>query len=438
MARPSKIDPILRDLDPSCCYTVAEIVSRARLDGSLTLVYPDLETRLAVARAKKAVFSYIHRHNLEPTGKKDGQLAYRGSGFPCKAKIEDELLTEVARHGLALVPRSRQQRRWWAPAAVLLVCVSFLLLSSWIYRSEPGIPASLRGDVDGLRAFNRKHADERPVIADADQARMLAEIQRDLGLEARMDVRQVATYPFREEVAAAVAAAQDNVIGFTVDDLVAVFAHMDEPFWVVDDGAAYRAVCLGDWVRVNDLTGYVTLVGQHHLEVRTELGTTGLVQRRELVLFGRPEKHGYMSPVYPRPEGNLRPLLVLTAQRMGLVLEDRSELPGQAAGFLPPFQTPEELLEWLAPSGVVRRQEKLILNRSPTLKLQVGFHEHAFSLTAAETAVLSFFSDIAPVPVDIELSNDDQVWYTGQDLVTTLSNRGILVREDTGRFSLIR
>jgi len=458
MARPPKINPILETLDPSGNYSATEVVSKARENGSLASAYPDAEPDQAAKLARRAIVSHIHRHGIAPIDKSSDPLCYAGADLRAHLPAPLEPVTAPAADPPAIeqtapvqpeaINRPTVPRRRIPPALAVVAAVAMLALTFLLYPEHDRVETRIKAlqeqrDIAGLRRLSAERAVTRAVYDARERRRILADIERDLGIEARMDPVTYRALPDGARIAAAIADLEDEVIAFAAEDVVAVFAHLDQPMWVVAArDQRYHPLRLGDWVDVGGIVGYITRVGHDRLELRTEQETTRTIARPAFDLFGLSEKHGRVSLIYARTEGNLAPLLAVIAEVTERELVDESGLPGQMAGFFPPFRDTDEILAYLTEHGIQQIHDGnrpiLTIPARPRLRLITSFHEHYISMTAPESTIIARFASISPVPFEVVLDNDPTLWYTGQSFEQVLADRDLLTRHHEAGIELIR
>jgi len=400
MARPRKITPIFLDLSASEIYTVSEIVQLSKESGQLEKAYPDHAIEQASALAKKAIVSHIHRMGIKPVGHKHDRLAFSGADFPCRERVLQGVEKSAAEDILPAQPKK------WRLVA-LLVAVTTLGLLFFYPKGDPlrsrVIKLKQAGDMEGLLALNRAHVSVRETVPDTLRTQFIDRVADDLGIRVEMNPVQYVIHPYQSWVAEVIATFQDEVYSIE-DNLVAVFAGLTDPLWVVDHMGIYQTIKLGSKVRVGDEVGFVTGVTQARLQYQLENGESRSLVREPLELFGKIiEQPGEKSVIYDREEGNLEGLLIWIGEELEQPVLYGHQYPGQVVGYFPSFEKLGEVDQLLRDVNQKR------------IPIHVGYHETEISYTTEGNNILDLFQQVTPFR--LEWARDtltDKVWFTGQ------------------------
>jgi len=440
MPRKNKVNHLFKGLRKSKEYSVAEIVELAENKGLLEEVYPDAEHRVRVRKAKQLVQSHINAHDIPNSGFRNNIKTYSGEHFINHEEARAEWIAgvEAAVTGRVI----RRSRLLTALAVIFLVTTTGFLLYPESHEIESTLTELERaGDIAGLKAWDRAWSERVPIIDETEAAALIDDIGHDLGvaLPLTIDVDSYRLHPYRERVASAISRIERHVHPIDLDDLVAVFPHLEDPMWVFsgERGRCFP-VTIGTNIRLDGEVAYVTEVTTYTIAYRRQMGTSDILERPPYRLpMGRSETRRAQSIILHRPEGNLVPLVEFLGRTLELGVVLNTDRPGQIAGFFPPILDLEELIDLLEPLGLSHRGDNLVLDSHPEIKLEIGFHQDKIFWASSLDHILGNFDEL--LPHSLSWPSDQELYlYTGQSFQQVCRGSGLIPKIDGASISLLR
>jgi len=299
----------------------------------------------------------------------------------------------------------RGDRTYLLLAALLLVGFLFFPQGDSVKRKIKHLKQA--GDIDGLRALDQETSVQHEIATEKEKKNILD----GLPFEGwTFENNEYQLHPYRLWTAQAIAAIDSQVV--VIAGVVGVFPGLD--MWVVvDENGVYFPITFGSKIVANDMTGFVTLVGQSRLQFQTESGEQQFYERNPLVILGFFEKPGKKTIIYPRDEGSLAGLLAVFAQILGI--PEPETVVGQVGGFYPVFTDPAEVYSLLQ-----QVQHKPV----PVL---VGFHRTRVIIKGTGNEILNRFRKICPFPLEWDANrlSSERICYAGGSFMEVVRFLGL-------------